>query len=176
MQRLLSGQLTPLALLTALAATSLAAQELTYDRVDLNVSAESEIENDQMIAVVYAEVEDNDQAEAADAVNQSIRWATERARRIDGVELQTMQYSTSPVYAPNSRRISGWIARQSLRLQSGDAAAKRPAPFTWARQQRRQMELPGLGLQRTSRAASCSAPAAYRVAGRAAHRRAGSTL
>ena len=38
------------------------------------------------------------------------------------VELQTMQYSTRPVYA-NGRRIIGWVARQSLRLESTDAEA-----------------------------------------------------
>ncbi|MDX1562366.1 MAG: SIMPL domain-containing protein [Gammaproteobacteria bacterium] len=105
-------------------ATSLA-QEATdvYDRVDLSATAEREVENDTLIAIVYAEVEDNDQSDAADQVNRAISWAADQARRIAGVDLQTMQYNTRPVYASGSRRITGWIARQSLRLESQDAEA-----------------------------------------------------
>jgi predicted secreted protein len=93
-----------------------------YDHVDLSVSAEQTIENDVLVATVFAEVENNDQADAARQVNESIQWAIERARRVDDVELQTEQYHTRPVYA-NGRRIVGWVARQSLRLESRDAAA-----------------------------------------------------
>ena len=91
----------------------------TYDQIDLMATAERQIENDLLIAVVYAEVEDNDQADAADRVNSDIRWAADQARRAGGIELQTMQYSTRPVYA-NGRRIVGWVARQALRLESTD--------------------------------------------------------
>lgn len=110
----------PTLLLSLLAGAALAQQPPTYDRVDLSASAEREVGNDLLVAVVFAEVEDNDQADAANAVNESIQWAAERARRVAGLELQTQQYTTRPVYAPNSRRITGWIARQSLRLESQD--------------------------------------------------------
>lgn len=93
-----------------------------YDRVDLNVSVEREVENDVMVAVVYAEVEANAQARAADEVNQAIRFAADRARATAGIEQQTLRYTTRPVYA-NDRRIVGWVARQSLRLESMDAEA-----------------------------------------------------
>lgn len=88
-----------------------------YDQVDLNAAASQDIDNDLLIAVVFAEVEANDQADAADAVNEAITWAAGRSRRIDGIEVQTTTYTTRPVYA-NGRRIVGWIARQSLRLES----------------------------------------------------------
>jgi len=107
----------------ALAQPALAQTDKTYDRVDFTVTAEREIENDTLIAVVFAEVEDSDQADAANGVNQAIEWAAGRARRVDGIELETMRYTTRPVYAPNSRRIVNWIARQSLRLESEDAEA-----------------------------------------------------
>jgi predicted secreted protein len=93
-----------------------------YDRVDLSANAESEIENDVLIAIVFAEVEANNQADAANRVNTAIQWALERARRVPEIELQTTQYSTRPVYA-NERRIVGWVARQGLRLESRDPAA-----------------------------------------------------
>jgi predicted secreted protein len=107
----------------ALAQPAQAQSEKTYDRADFTVTAEREIENDTLIAIVFAEFEDNDQSNAANNVNEAIEWAAGRARQIAGVELQTLRYTTRPVYAPNSRRITGWIARQSLRLESRDAEA-----------------------------------------------------
>lgn len=113
-----------LPLTASLLALGAAAQENppVYDRVDLNVSAERQVENDIMVAVVYAEVEANSQARAADEVNQAIRFAADRARATDGIQQQTQRYTTRPVYA-NDRRIIGWVARQSLRLESMDAEA-----------------------------------------------------
>ena len=166
MQRFMFGKPGPAAVRLALAAVFMAgpvaAQELTYNRVDLNVSAESEVANDEMIAVVYAEVEDNDQTEAAAAVNESIRWATERARAVAGVELQTLQYTTRAVYAPNSRRIVGWIARQSLRLQSGDAEAL--STLLGELQQRVAVQSLGSGLSKTARDAAEQALIAEAIA------------
>jgi predicted secreted protein len=110
-------------LAAALFATGVLAQDdQTYDRIDLMASASAEIENDLLIATVFAEAEDNDQADAAAAVNEAIAWAAERARRVDGVDLQTTNYTTRPLYA-NGRRITGWAARQGLRLESEDAEA-----------------------------------------------------
>ena len=113
-----------LTLSASLLALAAAAQEdpPVYDRVDLNVSAEREVENDVMVAVVFAEVEANTQARAADDVNQAIRFAADRARATAGIEQQTLRYTTRPIYA-NDRRIVGWVARQSLRLESTDAEA-----------------------------------------------------
>lgn len=105
-----------------LATTAPAQEEQTYDRIDLMASASAEIENDLLIATVFAEAEDNDQADAAAAVNEAIAWAAERARRVDGVEIQTTNYTTRPLYA-NGRRIVGWAARQGLRLESEEAEA-----------------------------------------------------
>jgi len=110
-----------LVLLATAFVTAGSAQEApVYDRVDLSASAQREVPNDLLIAIVYAEVENNDQARAANEVNEAIRWAADRARSVNGVSLQTQQYTTRPVYA-NDRRIVGWVARQSLRLESGDA-------------------------------------------------------
>jgi len=115
---------TLLALLAAMACLNpvYAQDEATYDRIDLNANASAEVENDMLIAVVFAEVEDNDQADAAAAVNESIAWAASRAREETEIDIQTSNYNTRPVYA-NGRRIVGWVARQSLQLESTDAEA-----------------------------------------------------
>jgi predicted secreted protein len=113
-----------LTLSASLWALAAAAQPIppVYDRVTLNVTAERQVENDIMVAVVYAEVEANNQSRAADDVNQAIRFAADRAAATPGIEQQTLRYTTRPVYA-NDRRIVAWVARQSLRLESKDAAA-----------------------------------------------------
>lgn len=112
-----------LALAAAASLGNAAAQdEQTYDRVDLNATASRDVANDLLIAFVFAEVEANDQADAADQVNEAITWALNRTRTVAGVTAQTTNYSTRPVYA-NERRIVGWVARQSLRLESTDAEA-----------------------------------------------------
>lgn len=90
-----------------------------YDRVDLSVSAQMDVDNDLIVAVVYAEVQDERQAEAASQVNEALRWAAREAERVRDVRAQTLQYTSFPVY--NNRRVVAWRARQSLRLESRDA-------------------------------------------------------
>lgn len=118
-------RLTTVTLALALSApfapgVALAQEDPRYDQVDLTASASQEVENDLLIAFVFAEVEANDQADAAEDVNQAIAWAAGRARSVSGITIQTTNYNTRPVYA-NGRRIVGWVARQSLRLESTDA-------------------------------------------------------
>jgi len=140
----------------------LAQEQTAYNRVDLSASAQRDVGNDLMIAVVYAEAEDNDQAQAANAVNESIRWAAERARTATGIELQTLQYTTRPVYSPGSRRISRWIARQSLRLESQDAGAL--SELLGELQQRVAIESLGSELSRAARDATEDALVAEAIA------------
>lgn len=113
-----------LTILTVLAVFPIGASaqdQILHNRVDFSVNAQRDVDNDTLIAVVFAEVEANRQADAADEVNSAIGWATEKARDVAAVDAATLQYSTRPVYAENSRRIIGWIARQELRLESEDA-------------------------------------------------------
>ena len=48
-----------------------------------------------------------------------MRWALDRAKQVAGVKVQTTQYHTNPLY--NKKVISGWRARQSIRLESESA-------------------------------------------------------
>lgn len=112
-----------LALTAAILSTaSFAQDDQVYDRINLSASASLDVENDLLIATVFAEVEDNNQADAANEVNEAISWAAARSREVAGIEIQTTNYTTRPVYA-NGRRIVGWVARQGLRLESEDAEA-----------------------------------------------------
>lgn len=111
--------------LSALAAGSAAQpagsqESIFYDQVSLSATAEREIDNDELVAVVYAQAQAQRQVEAADQVNADIRWALEQAESTRGIRAQTLQYNSFPVYGDN-RRIIGWQARQSLRLESRDS-------------------------------------------------------
>lgn len=114
------------ALVLALALTSTgssyvsAQPNIIYDQVDLSATAEREIENDELVAVVYAQAQSQRQAEAANSVNEDIRWALDLAESARGITAQTLQYNSYPVYG-NNQRIVGWQARQSLRLESQDS-------------------------------------------------------
>jgi predicted secreted protein len=109
--------------LLALAAPPLtltAAEEpLTYDRVSLGYGASREVENDTLVAVLYAQREGGDTARLADEVNKAVTKALERAKQVEGVKVQTLDYHTSPVY--QQQNIAGWRVTQSLRLESQDA-------------------------------------------------------
>ncbi len=92
---------------------------LTYDRINLSASAEREIENDLLIASLYAQVEALRQSEVADRINKSMKWALDKAKKVRAVQAQTTQYNTYPVHDRNNR-IRGWRGRQAIRLQSPD--------------------------------------------------------
>jgi len=92
----------------------------TYDRVQLGAEASMQVENDTLTAQLYAQREGSDLAQLADAVNRKITEAVKRVKQVEGVSLQTQGYQTYPVY--QQQRLSGWRVRQSIRLESRDAA------------------------------------------------------
>ncbi|MES9992011.1 MAG: SIMPL domain-containing protein [Candidatus Thiodiazotropha sp.] len=101
-----------------LATSSLFAEEqaLHYDRIKLQSSASAEVENDTLIAVLYAQKEGNEPTVLSDGVNQLITQAVSEAKQSEGIKVQTLGYQTSPIY--QQQRLSGWRVRQSMRLQS----------------------------------------------------------
>ena len=113
--------LSPIFLLAA-ALTAGAQEAPTYDQIDLSASAERDVENDLLVAVVYAQEQDARQSVAADQVNQTISWVLEQADDVRSVRSQTLQYGSFPVYG-NNRRITAWQVRQSVRLESTDTDA-----------------------------------------------------
>jgi predicted secreted protein len=100
--------------------TLLAADEpLPYNRISLDASAQAEVENDQLVAVLTAQAEGRDAATPADEINRQMDWAINVARSVPQVTAQTLGYSSQPIY--DKQRIRGWRVSQSLRLQSDDA-------------------------------------------------------
>jgi predicted secreted protein len=98
-------------------------RKLVYDQVELSASAEQDVANDLLIAVLYTEHEGQRQAEVAGRVNDAMAWALGIAKPASGIKVQTLQYSTWPLYANDSTSITGWRARQALRIEGRDAKA-----------------------------------------------------
>ena len=92
--------------------------ETHYDRVHLSVSASAQLDNDTMVATVYAEEEGSEAAELSNIVNKRIRRGLELVKTYAAIKHQTNAYSSNPVYSNN--KIKGWRVRQSLRLESQD--------------------------------------------------------
>lgn len=89
---------------------------IRYDQINLSAQASMEVDNDTLIAVLYAQQEGNDLGALSDQVNRQIRQAVEQAKQEQDVTLQTLGYQTSPIY--QQQRLSGWRVRQSIRLES----------------------------------------------------------
>jgi predicted secreted protein len=113
-----------MALLVAFAATKTAvAHEIpqSYDRISFQVSAVEEVENDTLVAVMYSERSGQKPSMIADEVNSNISWAVDLAKKNSAVRVQTLHYRQDPLYKNQS--IIGWKIRQSIRLESTEAAS-----------------------------------------------------
>ncbi len=95
------------------------AEETTYNQISFSVSAEKEVENDVLTAVLFASQTGQDTTILADAVNKDITWAMEIAKQQKVVDSHTLNYTTNPVY--KNGRIDGWQVRQSIELKSKDS-------------------------------------------------------
>lgn len=93
---------------------------LTYDRVNLSANASAEVDNDTLVAVLYAQRESRVATEAAEQVNRDVGWAVQLAKKESAIKVQTLDYRTNPVY--RKQILTGWQVRQSLRLESRDSA------------------------------------------------------
>jgi predicted secreted protein len=110
-----------LSMLLAVPMQSLAHEtEDHYDRVHLSASAQAQVENDTVVATLYAQEEGRDSVQLANLVNERIDSAIKRIKQYDAIKVQTSGYSTTPVYHNN--KMTGWRVRQSIRLESQDMA------------------------------------------------------
>ena len=90
-----------------------------YNRVSLNESAQLEVDNDLLVAVLFAQAEGRDAAAPADQVNRTMDWAVNLAKSHPGVKVQTLGYRSNAI--SNKGNIRGWRVNQSLRLESRDS-------------------------------------------------------
>ncbi|MEW8690254.1 MAG: SIMPL domain-containing protein [Candidatus Thiodiazotropha endolucinida] len=115
-QKLPASLLVCLSLMAPQSPLQAEGQTRHYDHVKLHSSASAEVENDTLIAVLYAQKEGSDPGSLTDSVNRLISQAVSEAKDRDGIKVQTLGYQTSPIYRQQS--LTGWRVRQSIRLQS----------------------------------------------------------
>ncbi len=92
-----------------------------FNRINLAVSAQQEVDNDILVAVMYAQEEGNNATSLAKSVNRDIASAVKQAKQRDGIKVQTLDYTTDPIY--RQQTLNGWRVRQSIRLESRDPAS-----------------------------------------------------
>ncbi|MCU7795662.1 MAG: SIMPL domain-containing protein [Candidatus Thiodiazotropha sp. (ex Myrtea spinifera)] len=91
-------------------------QPVRYDQINLSAQASMEVDNDTLIAVLYAQKEGSDLSALTNLVNQEIASALDKAKATEGIKVQTLGYRTSPIY--QQKRLTGWRVKQSIRLES----------------------------------------------------------
>jgi len=89
--------------------------------VTVTASATSNVANDRMQAMLRAEADNADAAQAASDVNARIARALSRARAVAGVDASTTGYSSFQITEPN--RPPRWRVSQTLVLEGSDFAA-----------------------------------------------------
>ena len=89
--------------------------------ITVTASASREVANDRMLALLRAEVDNADAAQAANIVNARMARALSQAKAVNGVEAHTTGYSSYQISEQN--RPLRWRISQTLALESSDFVA-----------------------------------------------------
>mgnify|MGYP001156627652 FL=1 len=110
-------------LLVLLGATAARAHEsieaVRYNEVDLQTEVMREVQNDQMFASLYAELQEANPAELQNALNKIAQEAHKIAGEFKSVKVRTGYNQTYPVYDRDNKLVA-WRGRTELRLESKD--------------------------------------------------------
>lgn len=104
--------------LCLLACTALQAAEPKGTRINLDARATKEVDNDEMRAVLFTEMEDTDPGRLADAVNRTMNDAVKAAKQFAGLRVRTSGYSSYPV--TDKARIVRWRSRSEMTIEGED--------------------------------------------------------
>jgi predicted secreted protein len=106
-----------------LATASTHAKEGTfYNRVDFNVEASREVQNDLLVAQMAIDAEDKLPAGVAQKLNAALNDALNKARKYASIKTSSGNQSTYPTYTGTSH-ISGWHGHGELHIESRDFKA-----------------------------------------------------
>ncbi len=92
---------------------------LTYDRISFSEKAGKDVENDTLVAILFAQREGRRAQDLANQVNKVVNNALDKLKGIDQIKVQSQAYRTNATYKDG--RISGWRVHQSIRLESRDS-------------------------------------------------------
>ncbi len=90
--------------------------EILFNRVHLQASAQRDIENDLLEVTLAVEVQGTEPARIAGRVNEAMEWALQRVGTREDIEARTLSYRTWPVY--RDQVVAAWRASQQLLLRS----------------------------------------------------------
>lgn len=112
----------PLFLLSLLMAGNVLADDSVknYNQISFDISVSRDVENDVMLASLFAQEEGSDAQVLSKRVNKSINQAIAMLEQHGSIQVSTRSYSTSPVY--NKQKLVGWRVQQSIQLRSKDMA------------------------------------------------------
>lgn len=122
---------------------------LHYNQIRFQAAASETVANDRMQAVLTVQDEDDDAAQLADRINQTMAWALAQSKGQKGIEVRSGGYSTQPIY--NKNTLAGWRASQELILESGDFG--QISKLIGTLQQRLQLTTVGFSIAPETRAA-----------------------
>jgi len=81
------------------------AYEPQYDVFQLSASAEIDVPNDLMTVYMVA-------------INAGMGWAVSKLKPFTAIDTRTLDYQTQAQYERNGSRIKGWVASQTIRLET----------------------------------------------------------
>ncbi|XID75652.1 SIMPL domain-containing protein [Alkanindiges sp. WGS2144] len=93
-----------------------------YRLIQLQAEASREVANDQMRAILFTELNNNNPASLAQDINRVINEAMRQATRYPQVKVSTGRQNTYPVY-DDKNKLKGWRARAQVELKSTDFKA-----------------------------------------------------
>ncbi len=90
--------------------------ETQYNRIAFSEQAETAVENDVLVAVMFAQKEGQYADELAEEINQTMHDALALMKNTPDIKAQTLSYRTNPIY--DQQRIQGWRVYQAIQLES----------------------------------------------------------
>jgi predicted secreted protein len=110
----------------AMPTSARAAEPLRYNVVELQSSAEREVANNTMNAVLYVEQTDANAQNVANVVNRALAEGLRLSKDYPLVKVRSGNLQTTPMYSGGSsgraQQLTGWRGRGELRLETRDFA------------------------------------------------------
>jgi len=94
-----------------------------YNQISLQAQARRVVAHDLMRVTLYSEAQDADPAKLAEQTTRVLNAATNQARQVPGITIQTGSRASHPVYGKDGKRIIAWRERAELHLESSNFAA-----------------------------------------------------
>ena len=93
-----------------------------YNTVEFQAEAQREVQNDQLNASLYVEMNDSSSAALASAINKTVNEALSVAKQYTSVRVRSGNNQTYPVYS-RGNQLQGWRGRAEIRIESKDIEA-----------------------------------------------------